>query len=67
MLLVLSDAYKSLWYLIGPAIAFGTGNNGKSNFLTTNKTFCNIDGFMLSMGIEFSGEWTRINSHSLLH
>ena len=48
LLLILSDTFKALWYLIYPVVGLTRGEDGSS------KAFCLATGFLLSTGIEAS-------------
>jgi G protein-coupled receptor GPR1 len=50
MLLIQSDMFKALWFMIYPIVVFASGP------VPANSTFCQINGFMLALGIEASGK-----------
>lgn len=49
MLLIQSDMFKALWFMLYPIVTFIYGP------IPNNSTFCQIDGFFLALGIEASG------------
>lgn len=49
MLLIQSDMFKALWFMLFPVVTFSTGP-----ILNTSK-FCQVNGFFLALGIEASG------------
>ncbi|KAG0652501.1 G -coupled receptor GPR1 [Hyphodiscus hymeniophilus] len=49
MLLIQSDMFKALWFLIYPAVVFVHGP------IPNDSTFCQVTGFFLVVGIEASG------------
>ncbi|QSZ30226.1 hypothetical protein DSL72_004748 [Monilinia vaccinii-corymbosi] len=49
MLLIQSDMFKALWFMIFPIVVFLHGP------IADDSTFCQISGFFLSVGIEASG------------
>ncbi len=49
MLLIQSDMFKSLWFLVFPVVTFTTGP------VNNDDPFCHVDGFFLALGIEASG------------
>lgn len=50
MLLIQSDMFKALWLMIYPIVTF---INGPVEDLST---FCKVNGFFVSLGIEASGK-----------
>ncbi|RDW87977.1 hypothetical protein BP6252_00009 [Coleophoma cylindrospora] len=54
MLLILGDAYKSLWYLVAPTLVLAKGSFANDNYLVQNKSFCQVAGFMIAFGMESS-------------
>ncbi len=52
MLLIQSDMFKALWFMIYPIVIFTHGPVADSS------TFCQVSGFFLSVGIESSGKYT---------
>lgn len=48
MLLIQSDMFKALWFMIYPIVTFVHGP------VSSNSKFCNINGFFISVGIEAS-------------
>lgn len=50
MLLIQSDMFKALWFMIYPIVVFARGP------VPDNSTFCQVSGFFLSLGIEASGQ-----------
>ncbi|RDL30673.1 uncharacterized protein BP5553_10018 [Venustampulla echinocandica] len=48
MLLIQSDMFKALWFMIYPIVAFSQSS------LSSNPTFCLVNGFLVSLGIEAS-------------
>lgn len=49
MLLIQSDMFKALWYMLYPIVVFTHGP------VPSNSTFCQVNGFFLALGIEASG------------
>lgn len=49
MLLIQSDMFKALWFMVFPIVVFLHGP------VADNSNFCQISGFFLSLGIEASG------------
>jgi hypothetical protein len=50
MLLIQSDMFKALWFMIYPIVVFIRGP------VPSSSTFCQVNGFFLALGIEASGE-----------
>jgi hypothetical protein len=50
MLLIQSDMFKALWFMIYPIVTFTRGP------VPSNSKFCQVNGFFLSLGIEASGK-----------
>ncbi|KAH6676735.1 G protein-coupled glucose receptor regulating Gpa2-domain-containing protein [Halenospora varia] len=48
MLLIQSDMFKALWFMMYPIVVFSRGP------VPNNSTFCQVNGFFLSLGIEAS-------------
>lgn len=48
MLLIQSDMFKALWFMIYPIVVFTRGP------VPDNSTFCQVNGFFVSLGIEAS-------------
>lgn len=49
MLLIQSDMFKALWFMIYPIVTFIHGP------VSNDSTFCQVNGFFISVGIEASG------------
>lgn len=49
MLLIQSDMFKALWFMIHPVVVFTRGP------VLSNSAFCQASGFFISIGIEASG------------
>jgi G protein-coupled receptor GPR1 len=49
MLLIQSDMFKALWFMLYPVVVFARGP------VMSDSTFCKVNGFFLSLGIEASG------------
>jgi len=49
MLLIQSDMFKALWFMIYPIVVFTHGP------VKDTSTFCQVNGFMIALGIEASG------------
>jgi hypothetical protein len=49
MLLIQSDMFKALWFMLYPIVTFTTGP------VPSNSKFCQVNGFFISLGIEASG------------
>lgn len=49
MLLIQSDMFKALWFMIYPIVTFVSGP------VLSSSTFCQVNGFFLAVGIEASG------------
>ena len=49
MLLIQSDMFKALWFMIYPIVTFAHGP------IPTGSDFCQVNGFFISLGIEASG------------
>ena len=54
MLMIFSDFFKASWQLIYPAVVLSRGAA-----VTSDSRFCQISGFMMSMGMEASGWCSR--------
>lgn len=50
MLLLAADFWKSLWYMVFPAVSVSVGG------IRTGSAFCSIGGFFLQTGMEAAGE-----------
>lgn len=50
MLLIQSDMFKALWFMIYPIVVFIHGP------VRDTSTFCQVNGFMIALGIEASGK-----------
>lgn len=50
MLLIVSDLFKSVWYLIFPSVVFA------QSVVKDSSAFCQATGFFVALGIEASGE-----------
>ncbi|PMD36189.1 hypothetical protein L207DRAFT_637343 [Hyaloscypha variabilis F] len=48
MLLIQSDMFKALWFMIYPIVTFSTGP------ILSGSRFCQVNGFFISLGIEAS-------------
>lgn len=48
MLLIQSDMFKALWFMMYPIVVFTRGP------VPSNSTFCQVNGFFISLGIEAS-------------
>ncbi|KAG9238477.1 G protein-coupled receptor [Amylocarpus encephaloides] len=48
MLLIQSDMFKALWFMIYPIVVFSSGRVSKAS------AFCQVDGFFVSIGVEAS-------------
>ena len=55
MLLIQSDMFKALWFMVYPIVTFVTGH------VDSHSTFCQVNGFFLAVGIEASGPLHRPN------
>lgn len=53
MLLIQSDMFKALWFMIYPIVVFIHGP------VESTSTFCKVDGFFIALGIEASGMYSR--------
>lgn len=51
MLLIQSDMFKALWFMVYPIVTFTSGRP------SSHSTFCQVNGFFLSIGIEASGTY----------
>lgn len=51
LLLIISDMFKSLWYLVFPAVSLGIHG------VSSSATFCQVGGFFLQAGIESCGAY----------
>lgn len=51
MLLIQSDMFKALWFIISPVMAFVSGP------LKTDSAYCQVNGFFLAVAIEASGTY----------
>jgi G protein-coupled receptor GPR1 len=49
MLLIQSDMFKALWFMMYPIVTFAKGP------VPNSSKFCQVNGFFLSVGIEASG------------
>ncbi len=49
MLLIQSDMFKALWFMLYPIVVFVNGP------VKDTSAFCQVNGFMISLGIEASG------------
>ena len=49
MILIVSDASKSVWYLIFPAVVFFQGT------IKDSSSFCQATGFFVALGIQATG------------
>jgi G protein-coupled receptor GPR1 len=49
MLLIQSDMFKALWFMVYPIVTFVNGP------VPSQSTFCQVNGFFLALGIEASG------------
>ena len=49
LLLLCCDAWKSVWYLVYPAVVFAGWE------ITSEDAFCQVQGFFLQMSLEASG------------
>ena len=49
MLLIQSDMFKALWFMPYPVVVFAHGP------VMSESTFCRVNGFFLSLGMEASG------------
>jgi G protein-coupled receptor GPR1 len=49
MLLIQSDMFKALWFMIYPIVTYTHGP------FPNDSRFCQVNGFFLSVGIEASG------------
>ena len=52
MLLIQSDMFKALWFMVYPIVVFTQGP------VSNDSNFCKVNGFFISLGIEASGPWT---------
>jgi len=50
MLLIQSDMFKALWFMVYPIVTFTSGRP------SSHSTFCQVNGFFLAIGIEASGK-----------
>jgi len=50
MLLIQSDMFKALWFMLYPIVTFSTGP------IMRGSRFCQVNGFFISLGIEASGK-----------
>jgi G protein-coupled receptor GPR1 len=53
MLLILSNLWRALWYFLFPIVGFARGT------ISSQSSFCQVSGFMLSYGIEGAGMQMR--------
>jgi len=53
MLLIQSDMFKALWFMVYPFVVFAHGP------VPNDSKFCQINGFFLSLGMEASGTGIR--------
>ena len=56
LLLIISDLFKSAWYLIFPAVSVAVGG------IPSYSPFCNVGGFFLQAGVESCGMQWPVNS-----
>jgi G protein-coupled receptor GPR1 len=49
MLLIQSDMFKALWFMVYPIVTYTHGS------VSNNTIFCQVNGFFLSVGIEAAG------------
>jgi G protein-coupled receptor GPR1 len=54
MLLIQSDMFKALWFMVYPIVTFTNGP------VPSKSSFCQVNGFFLSLGIEASGTCEEI-------
>ena len=54
MLLIQSDMFKALWYLIHPIVIFRYGS------VPSSSAFCHVSGFFIALGIEASGMYEYV-------
>jgi len=61
MLLLVADCFRSMWFVIFPAVALAHGK------VQSGDPFCNAGGFFIQMGLEACGKWiaTSISSSRL--
>ena len=52
MLLIQSDMFKALWFMIYPIVSFTNGP------IKRGSAFCQANGFFISIGLEASGTKT---------
>lgn len=50
MLLLISDLWKSFWFMAMPAVSLARGG------IKTGSDFCNVGGFFLQVGLEACGQ-----------
>jgi len=50
MLLIQSDMFKALWFMMYPIVTFANGP------IDSRSKFCQANGFFLAVGIEASGK-----------
>ena len=53
MLLIQSDMFKALWFMVYPIVVFIRGP------VANDSKFCQVNGFFIALGIEASGTATR--------
>ena len=56
ILLIVSDGFKSLWYIVYPLVSFHSG------IPPTNSTICQASGFFIALGTEASGQSANVFS-----
>jgi G protein-coupled receptor GPR1 len=49
MLLIQSDMFKALWFMVYPIVTYAYGP------VMNDSIFCQVNGFFLAIGIEASG------------
>ena len=60
MLLIQSDMFKALWFMVYPIVTFSSGP------VQNSSKFCQINGFFLAWGIEASGKFARFFTETKL-
>jgi G protein-coupled receptor GPR1 len=61
MLLIQSDMFKALWFMMNPIVTFAKGR------IPNTSKFCQANGFFLSVGIEASGSSSPPNKSMAWH
>ena len=59
MLLIQSDMFKALWFMVHPIVTYTHGP------VSNSSTFCQVNGFFLSVGIEASGQTLQVRGYEI--